>query len=141
MAADYINDPRFSQTFELAPDPDRGRTNPFKVKYADYGYRNEAQPNQENVFLFFGPLMGSRLMHIAKDEIAKRHKIRIINPDRPGMGGTDAVDASHTMSLWRGELTCDNHDAPSWMQELTLCRGYLGATQTSWHTACFSRLP
>ncbi|GAB1312489.1 hypothetical protein MFIFM68171_02699 [Madurella fahalii] len=98
--ADYVNDPRFNRTFELPADPANGRTRPFKVKYADYGYRNEAHPEQENVFLFFGPLLSSRLFHIAKDELAKKHKIRIINPDRPGIGGTDSADAKDRMSLW-----------------------------------------
>jgi hypothetical protein len=102
---DYVNDPRFSQTFQLPADPANGRNSPFKVKYADYGYRNEARPEQENVFLFFGSLLGSRLVHIAKDEVAKRLKIRIINPDRPGIGGTDIADAEHSMSLWLGEFT------------------------------------
>ncbi|KXX82332.1 hypothetical protein MMYC01_201299 [Madurella mycetomatis] len=98
---DYVLDPRFSRTFELPADPaSNGRTGPFKVKYADYGYRNDAHPEQENALLFFGPLMASRLFHIAKDELAKRRKIRIINLDRPGIGGTDPADAKDRMSLW-----------------------------------------
>ncbi|KJZ70236.1 hypothetical protein HIM_10384 [Hirsutella minnesotensis 3608] len=102
MAArsDYIDDPRFNRTFQLPLDAGNGRASPFKVQYADYGYRNEACPEEENVFLFFGPLMASRLIHIAKDDIAVRHKVRIINLDRPGIGGTDACTASERMSLW-----------------------------------------
>ena len=99
----FISDERFSRVFELPGDPASGRTGPFRVKFADYGYRNEAHPEQENVMLFFGPLMGSRLIHIAKDDIAKKHKVRIINPDRPGVGGTDAVDARDGMRVWRGK--------------------------------------
>lgn len=100
---DYVLDPRFSRTFELPAGPaSNGRTGPFKVKYADYGYRNEAHPEQENVLLFFGPLMASRLFHIAKDELAKKRKIRIINLDRPGIGGTDPADAKDRMGLWLG---------------------------------------
>jgi hypothetical protein len=68
---DYVDDPRFSKTFELPAG--NGRTSSFKVKYADYGYRNEAGPNQENVFLFFGSMLGSRLVHTGKDGLAKRH--------------------------------------------------------------------
>ncbi|KAK1750957.1 hypothetical protein QBC47DRAFT_279237, partial [Echria macrotheca] len=85
--AEFISDARFHQTFETPVD-----ATVLKVTYADYGYRNEAHPEEENVLLFFSPLMGSRLLHVAKDELAKKHKIRIINPDRPGMGGADAVD-------------------------------------------------
>lgn len=102
---DYLADPRFSRTFELPPDHSSNRPGSFTIKYADYGYRNEVHPEQENVLLFFGSLMGSRLAHVAKDEIAKNHKIRIINPDRPGIGGTDAVDEKHRMELWLGKFT------------------------------------
>lgn len=102
--ADYVNDPRFSRTFELPADPARGRTKPFKVTYADYGYRNEDHPEQENVLLFFGSLMASRLIHIPKDELAKKYKIRIIDPDRPGVGGTDDVDVKNRMSTWLGTI-------------------------------------
>jgi hypothetical protein len=101
---DYTRDPRFNRVFELPTDPSKGRSRPFKVTYADYGYHNEENPEQENVFLFFGSLLASRFVHIAKDDLAKKHKIRIINPDRPGMGGTDAVDPEHKMSMWLGEL-------------------------------------
>jgi hypothetical protein len=102
--ADYVNDPRFSRTFELPADPARGRTEPFKVTYADYGYRNEAHPEEENVLLFFGSLLASRLIHIPKDELAKKHKIRIIDFDRPGVGGTDNVEVKDRMSIWRGTV-------------------------------------
>jgi pimeloyl-ACP methyl ester carboxylesterase len=100
--AEYLNDPRFSRNFELPADPAHGRESPFKIRYADFGYRNESHPEQENVLLFFSPLFGSRLLHIAKDELAKRHKVRIISVDRPGVGGTDAVDPARSMAVWRG---------------------------------------
>lgn len=103
-ASAHLDDARFSQTFELPADEANGRAKPFKVTYADYGYRNEADPEQENVFFFFVPLMGSRWMHVAKDALAKRHKVRFISLDRPGIGGTDAVDAEHVMIMWRGEF-------------------------------------
>ncbi|RFU79340.1 alpha beta hydrolase fold family [Trichoderma arundinaceum] len=99
---DIINDPRFNKTIELSVDPAVGCPSSFKVTYADYGYRNEVHPEEENVFLFYGPLLGSRLAHAAKDGIAKKHKIRILNLDRPGIGGTDAVDVKQRMSLWSG---------------------------------------
>jgi hypothetical protein len=101
----FVDDPRFSRTVELAPDAANGRNDPFRVKYADYGYRNEAHPEQEQILLFFGPLMGSRLLHVAKDDLAKKHRIRIIHPDRPGVGGTDAVDVNNRMRVWRGKLS------------------------------------
>ncbi|KAI0125982.1 hypothetical protein BJ170DRAFT_702897 [Xylariales sp. AK1849] len=94
----YIGDARFSQTFTLPPGP--GRPEPFQVTYSDYGYRNPAEPEQENVLLFCGPLLCTRFLHIAKDELAKRHHVRIINPDRPGIGGTTAVDAHLRLNIW-----------------------------------------
>ncbi|OAA64722.1 interferon-induced GTP-binding protein mx2 [Niveomyces insectorum RCEF 264] len=95
-----LDDPRFSRAFDLPADPAKGRTKPFHITYADYGYRNEAHPEEETVFLFFGPMMGSRWIHVAKDELAKAHKVRFINPDRPGFGGTDVVDVKDAMRLW-----------------------------------------
>lgn len=100
--ADFLNDPRFNQTFEYIPP---GSTaGPFKIKYADYGYRNEAHPEQERIMLFSGPLMGSRLVLSTKDALAIKHKIRIISTDRPGMGGTDAVAPKDRLTVWRGTV-------------------------------------
>ncbi|POR34797.1 Uncharacterized protein TPAR_05021 [Tolypocladium paradoxum] len=96
----FLDDPRFTQTFELPADAARGRPEPLRVTYADYGYRNEAHPGEEKVLLFFAPLVGSRMIHVAKDALAKRHKIRIVNPDRPGIGGTDDVMAERRMPVW-----------------------------------------
>ncbi|KAL7784670.1 hypothetical protein V8C37DRAFT_413270 [Trichoderma ceciliae] len=87
--ADNIDEPRFNKTFELPADLAVGCPSSFKVKYADYGYRNEDHPEEENVLLFYG---GDR----------QKHNIRILNLDRPGIGGTDAVDVKHRMSLCLG---------------------------------------
>ncbi len=103
-ADDFLNDPRFSRTLTLPTDPSHGRPDPFTIKYADYGYHNPADPDQERVLLFFSPLMGSRLLHICKDDLARKHRIRIINPDRPGIGGTDGAPAQDRLALWRHAL-------------------------------------
>ncbi|KAG6001173.1 hypothetical protein E4U21_004631 [Claviceps maximensis] len=105
----YVRDPRFTQTFEHSPphEPRSGPQacpKPFRITYADYGYRNQAQPELEHVLLFFAPLLGSRMMYIALDDLAKRHRIRIINPDRPGFGGTTDADPGHRMPFWRGAI-------------------------------------
>ena len=39
---EYLDDPRFNQAVVLPPDPAAGRLAPFKIKYADYGYQDEA---------------------------------------------------------------------------------------------------
>ncbi|KAH8912906.1 hypothetical protein BR93DRAFT_942658 [Coniochaeta sp. PMI_546] len=96
-----LDDPRFNRTFELPASPDAGRSSSFKIKYTDYGYRNEAHPEEENVLLFFPPLMASRLLHVTKDELAKKHKIRIISLDRPGIGGTDPSPPDKRLDLWQ----------------------------------------
>ncbi|KAJ4199431.1 hypothetical protein NW767_008239 [Fusarium falciforme] len=75
----------------------------LQVKYVDFGYRNEANPEEENVLLFFPPLMGSRLLHITKDDLAKRHKVRFISLDRPGFGGTAEVVLEKRASISRGK--------------------------------------
>jgi pimeloyl-ACP methyl ester carboxylesterase len=101
--ADFFNEPRFNRIFEYTPP---GSTSgPFKVKYADYGYRNEAHPEQERIMLFSGPLMGSRLVLATKDALAIKHKIRIISADRPGMGGTDPVAPKDRLTIWRGTFS------------------------------------
>lgn len=101
---EHLDDPRFNQIMVLSPDPAVGRFTPFKIKYADYGYRNdevhEVHPEEEDVFIFFGSMVVSRLIHVAKDELAIRHRIRIMNPDRPGLGGKDAADAEHVVPFF-----------------------------------------
>ncbi|KAK4106680.1 hypothetical protein N658DRAFT_491315 [Parathielavia hyrcaniae] len=102
-AETLLDDSRFHQTFSLPADPSSGRPTPFTIKYADHGYRNEAHPEQERILLFYSPLMASRLLLVTKDRLAIKHKIRIICPDRPGVGGTDPADAKDRLGLWRGK--------------------------------------
>ncbi|OKL62453.1 hypothetical protein UA08_02901 [Talaromyces atroroseus] len=93
----FVDDPRFNQNFELLSS--LGST--IKVTYADYGYRNEAHPEEETVLLWFGPMMASRLIGILRDKAARQDKIRIIAIDRPGMGGTDAVPGESRIRICR----------------------------------------
>lgn len=100
-----LNDPRYSREYHVPGHTIQGRADPLKITYADYGYRNEDQPGEENIFLFFPPLLGSRWMHTAKDNFAKAHKIRIINVERPGYGGTDEIEVQDRLRVWQGEFT------------------------------------
>ncbi|KZZ90850.1 interferon-induced GTP-binding protein mx2 [Moelleriella libera RCEF 2490] len=102
--ATFLDDPRFSRSVELPADPSKNRPDVFHITYADYGHRDEQHPETETVLLFFGPLGGSRWIHVAKDAVAKRRRIRIIHPDRPGFGGTDAVDMKHRIQTWSGAV-------------------------------------
>jgi hypothetical protein len=97
----FLTDPRFSQTFHLPPDPSDDRTTAIQVKYADYGYQNLSNPEEENVLLFFAPLCASRIIHCTKDELAKKHRVRIVVMDRPGFGGTDPVKLEKRTVLCR----------------------------------------
>ncbi|KAF2101244.1 hypothetical protein NA57DRAFT_53220 [Rhizodiscina lignyota] len=100
----YINDPRLNRTFQLPADPSRGRPKPFQVSYADFGFHREDagdDDGEEQVLLFFGPLMSSRLFHAAKDGLAKRYKVRIVSAERPGIGKTDSVPAEKLLEVWR----------------------------------------
>lgn len=102
----YINDPRLNRTFQLPADPSRGRPKPFQVSYADFGFHREDtrdDDGEEQVLLFFGPLVSSRLFNTAKDGLAKRYKVRIVNAERPGIGKTDSVPAERLLEVWRGE--------------------------------------
>lgn len=54
--AEFLNDPRFHQTFTLPAGPNR--PHPFQVTYSDYGYRNVDDPSREHVMLLCGPLLG-----------------------------------------------------------------------------------
>jgi hypothetical protein len=98
----FVDDPRFNQKFDLLPSQGSSRDYTIKVTYADYGYRNEAHPEEETVLLWFGPMMASRLIGILRDKTARREKIRIISIDRPGMGGTDAVSGESRIRICRG---------------------------------------
>ncbi|KAI1012001.1 hypothetical protein LB503_004371 [Fusarium chuoi] len=95
----FLKDPRFSQTFKLPADlsDDHGD---LQVKYSDYGYHNAAD---ENVLLFFAPLCASRIFHCAKDELAKKYRVRIVVMDRPGFGGTDPVKLEKRPAMCRSK--------------------------------------
>ncbi|KAF2230349.1 hypothetical protein EV356DRAFT_509172 [Viridothelium virens] len=103
----YINDPRFNRTFQLPADPSRGRPKPFQISYSDFGFHREDagdDDSEEQVLLFFGPLTSSRFFNIAKDGLAKRYKVRVVNAERPGIGKTDSVPAERLLEVWRDAI-------------------------------------
>ena len=101
---EYLDDPRFNRTFTLPPNPLTARTVPFTVTYADFGFRHPSGPSHDRVLLNFGPLMASRLLHIAKHHVAAARGVRVIDLDRPGFGGTDPIPTVQRMAIWRGRL-------------------------------------
>jgi pimeloyl-ACP methyl ester carboxylesterase len=94
---DFLCDVRFHKSHVLPPNPHTGRRAPFRVSYADYG---DAESNA--VVLFCGALMGSRFCYSPLDQLAKAYNVRIIHPDRPGIGGTQTVDLEQRIQTWLG---------------------------------------
>lgn len=73
-----------------------GRSRPVRVTYADIGHENGS------VILYCGGLFSSRYTLAQADELAKEHHIRLICPDKPGVGGSDAVDLDRKVKTWLG---------------------------------------
>ncbi|KAF2628336.1 hypothetical protein BU25DRAFT_390906 [Macroventuria anomochaeta] len=74
---EFLCDRRFHRQFTFTQSKKR-----YRVSYSDYG-----SITSKSVVLFFGGLMGGRLSYSPLDQLAKSHNIRIIHPDRPGIGG------------------------------------------------------
>ena len=78
---EFLCDRRFHRQFSYSHE---GKSH--RATYADYG-----DPNSSSVVLFFGGLMGARYSYSPLDQLARQHNIRIIHPDKPGLGGSDPV--------------------------------------------------
>lgn len=100
--AEFLTDPRFNRVLDLPALAVGPTEQPFHVKFVDFGYRNEEHPEEEKVLLFFVPLFGSRIPIISKDDLAKRHKIRVLCMDRPGFGGCTEVPIQYRVDVCRG---------------------------------------
>lgn len=94
---DFLCDIRFHKSYVLPPNPDTGRHAPYRVSYADYG-----DPDSNAVVLFCGALMGTRFCYSPLDQLAKAYNVRIIHPDRPGIGGSQPVDLERRVQTWLG---------------------------------------
>ena len=94
---EFLCDIRFHRSFVLPPNPATRRARPLRVSYADYGCAET-----EAVVLFCGAVMGTRFCYAQLDGLAKLHRVRIIHPDRPGIGGSDAVELHERMPIWLG---------------------------------------
>lgn len=138
----FLADERFTRTFDRPADPAKGHAEAVRISYADFGYRDQKNPDLENVFLFFGPLLASRMLFVAKDSLAKEHRVRLIVLDRPGFGETPDVRPEKRLLSCRGECA------------ITLClfvpmglglatnkcwnRGYSSAAATPTNSLCLS---
>ncbi|ORY14302.1 Alpha/Beta hydrolase protein [Clohesyomyces aquaticus] len=92
---EFLCDRRFHRTVFLPPNPETGRTERYRLSYSDFG-----DADSDAVVLFCGALMGMRLCYSPLDQLAKDHKVRIIHADRPGIGGSDAVEDIERIEMW-----------------------------------------
>ncbi|KAF1927680.1 uncharacterized protein M421DRAFT_64431 [Didymella exigua CBS 183.55] len=87
-ALEFLCDTRFHRRLTYTTNNTR-----HHVSYSDYGCASSSA-----VVLFFGGLLGGRMAYAPLDALAKKHRIRIIHADRPGLGGTDAVRLEERIS-------------------------------------------
>ncbi|CAO2648020.1 Nn.00g089420.m01.CDS01 [Neocucurbitaria sp. VM-36] len=92
---EFLCDRRFHSSLVLPPNPETGREKPYRVSYADFG-----DPSSDAVVLFCGALMGARLCYSPLDQLANAYNVRIIHADRPGIGGSDAVELEKRIQIW-----------------------------------------
>ena len=97
-ALEFICDRRFHKSLVLPPNTDADRSKPYRVSYSDFG-----DVNSNVVVLFCGALFGSRLSYSPLDQLAKAHHVRIIHPDRPGVGGSELVKPEKRIRTWLGQ--------------------------------------
>jgi len=71
------------------------------VGYSDFGHHHPEGPSHDNVVVVCGPMISSRLLSVVKDKLAKRYRLRIIHPDRFGMGKTSAVPIDQRLEAWQ----------------------------------------
>lgn len=94
---EWLCDIRFHRSFILQPNPETSRTQPLRISYADYGDKTS-----DAVVLICGALMGTRFCYSPVDDLAKANRVRIIHPDRPGIGGSDPVEQHERIAIWLG---------------------------------------
>lgn len=132
-ALEFLCDIRFHRSFVLPANEARGRSKPFRVSYADYGDRRS-----DAVVLLCGALMATRFCYSPLDYLAKSYNVRIVHPDRPGIGGTDPVELHERIPIWLGRSMMSS---PVILQLLTIHRGCAPTSQTPQNLPCLHRKP
>ncbi|KAK4040125.1 hypothetical protein C8A01DRAFT_35904 [Parachaetomium inaequale] len=94
QAISFLADIRFHRVLWLPPSPENGRPSSLRVTYSDLG----AQDGE--VLLVCGGLYGSRYTLAQADKLAKKRGVRLITPDKPGVGGTEPVDINQKVKAW-----------------------------------------
>ncbi|KAM0276809.1 hypothetical protein ACHAQH_006344 [Verticillium albo-atrum] len=91
--AEYLSRPRFHQSLTLPATDDHGE---LKVTYAVGGSQDPSAPT----LLFIGGMFGGRYMAVIGDYICRKMGVRIISPDRPGMGSSTPVPIPQRIPVW-----------------------------------------
>jgi len=106
-----LADARYHRVFYLAPNPqlNKPRSKPLRVTYSDIGRpacENEAEEAAKATVWFCGGLFAGRWFGaiIKADLVLKARGVRLINIDRPGMGGTDEVPLAERLNVYMGTL-------------------------------------
>ncbi|CAN9141428.1 unnamed protein product [Alternaria alternata] len=94
-ALEFICDRRFHRSFVVPANPESNTSKPYHVSYSDFG-----DADSKAIVLFCGALFGQRLCYAPLDQLAKAHHVRIIHPDRPGVGGSEAVEPEKRVQTW-----------------------------------------
>jgi hypothetical protein len=109
-------------------NPESNTSKPYHVSYSDFG-----DADSKAIVLFCGALFGQRLCYAPLDQLAKAHHVRIIHPDRPGVGGSEAVEPEKRVQTWLGKVN-------SVLLRRQLIHCYRNGPQASGafeHLACF----
>jgi pimeloyl-ACP methyl ester carboxylesterase len=91
----------------LPPNLRIGRNKPIRVTYSDVGYSGSPLRGTRDgceraapALLWCSGQFGGRYQAFAYDELAKKHKVRFLAIDRPGIGGTQAVPLDQRIATW-----------------------------------------
>ncbi|BDD58803.1 hypothetical protein MAP00_004055 [Monascus purpureus] len=95
-ATTFLADIRFHRSLWLPPDPRQGRFDALRVTYSDLGCEDGP------AIIWCGGLFGSRYTLAESDELAKQKGVRVISPDKPGIGGTMGVEIEDKVKTWLG---------------------------------------
>ncbi|KAI7859159.1 Alpha/Beta hydrolase protein [Circinella umbellata] len=90
---DIFKEPRIHQTFQFSGTPG-GKLKPHRVGFAEYGAVETGHP----AFVIGGHGC-SRLVGVMFEELAQRHSIRMIWPERPGYGLSEECTAQEMSAL------------------------------------------
>lgn len=108
-ATELACDIRLHKSFQLPPNHSIGRTTTIRVSYSDVGYsESKSTPGKPDhvesddipVVLFAGGMFGGRYQAFSVDDLCKKHRVRFLAIDRPGIGGTDMVNLSQRVTTW-----------------------------------------